>query len=265
MSRPAKGPLEPWQLLQTSADLLDDLWQIYDIEFMTEYTAQFDLAPTPIDLEFGVMNTARAYVFGKWAKSAENSVWLKKSGAHLIGAGLSARKLSYQLGQLSKSKRAIQAIQNQLHAALESETNRPYALKTYKSATLRTGPQSQLEVIRELVSTLEDAIGELVPLPDDKTDKEIVAWQAVEFVNANNSTKEKPLPKNHAVEAAARVFRTVWNEFSTVPYQRGRYDQTIGGYDSKAGVALHKIIAKLDSNVALSLAGTAIENVRKQS
>lgn len=88
--------------------------------------------------------------------------------------------------------------------------------------------------------------------------------RAFEFVTKANDAPKKRLPKNHAVEQAARAFQPVWEDLSTLPYRRGRYKHEIGDYDCKPGNALHAIIAKLDPTVAPSLAGTAIENIHTQ-
>lgn len=265
MDKPPTKHLEPWQLLQTSSDLFSDICDIYDADFLRGLSKQFDLAPEPFDLFAGVANTARAYAMGKWAKSVENSTLLQYSGVHLIGAGLSARRLSYELTQAAKSKRAAHMIHSRLQTTLGDDSTRPYAAKAYKSAVFRSGPQSRISVIQELASALEEAIGEVIALPLKYDEEAAAAPRAFEFVSATNDAFEKTLTKNYPMEQAARAFKPLWEEFSSVAFRRGRYDHTIGGYNCQAGVALHQIIAKLDTKVALSLAGTAIENIRQQS
>jgi hypothetical protein len=264
MSRLPTKQLEPWQVLQTSSDLFNDICDIYDAEFLIEFTSRFDGNPEPFDLFAGVANTARAYVMSKWAKSVESSTLLKYSGVHLIGAGLAARRLSDELTQVAKSKHAAHAIHGRLQATLKDDTTRPHAERAYKSAVFRTGPQSRLSVIQELASALEEAIEEIITLPPEYDEESDATPRAFEFVSATNDAFEKTLPKNYPMEQAARAFKPLWKEFSSVAYRRGRYDHTIGGYNCQAGVALHQIIAKLDTKVALSLAGTVIEKIRKQ-
>lgn len=254
--------VERWQSLVSSSDLFNDLCDIYDTNFLTEFAARFDRNPAPFELFEGVTNTARAYVTGKWAKLAENSKLLQHSGVHLIGAGLSARRLSEELKQVAKSKCATQAIYDRLSATLENEAGYPYAAKAYKSATFRTGPQSRLSVIQELAAALEEAIAGFIDLPSDYEDEAAAKPLAFDFVSVANSEAQKILPKNHPMEEAALAFHSVWAAFSTAPYRRGRYDHSIGGYNCEAGNALHQIVENLDSKVAPSLAATAIENVR---
>ncbi|MGJ5621391.1 hypothetical protein [Sulfitobacter sp. MF3-043] len=264
MNRPPKTPLEPWQTLLTSSDIFSDLCDIYDANFFESFASRFDRNPKPFDLFKGVTSTAHAYVTGKWAKSAENSKLLQYSGVHLIGAGMSARRLSAELDQVAKSERAVDAVHNSLSATLENDVTRPHAAKAYRAIQFRAGPQSRLRVIQELASALEEAIEGVIDLPLEFVDEAAAKPIAFDFVSANNSNAQKTLPKNHPMEEAARAFKPPWEEFSSVAYRRGRFDHTIGGYNCEAGVALHQIIKKIDSNVALSLAGTAIENIRAQ-
>jgi SAM-dependent methyltransferase len=264
MNRSPKKRLEPWQSLQTSNDCFSDICDIYDADFLTGFALRFDLNPEPLDLLAGVANTARAYITGKWAKSVENSKFLQYTGVHLIGAGLSARRLSNELDQVARSKRATQAIHEQLQSALTTDATRPYATRAYESATFRTGPQSRLSVIQELASALEEAIGEIIALPSKYDEETDAAQRAFDFVSTSNSAAEKLLSKNHAVEEAARAFKPQWEAFSSVAYRRGRFNDRLGVYNCQAGDALHLIIAKLDSKVALSLAGTAIKNIGNQ-
>lgn len=264
MSRPPKKQLEPWQALLTSSDIFSDICDIYDAEFFEGLVSRFDGNPKPFDLFRGVTSTAHAYVTGKWAKSAENSKLLQYSGVHLIGAGMSARRLSAELSQVAKSERAVDAIHNSLSATLDDDVTRPHAAKAYRAIQFRAGPQSRLSVIQELASALEEAIEGIIDLPLEYDEEAAAKPTAFDFVSATNSNAQKTLPKNHHMEEAARAFEPLWKTFSSVAYRRGRYDHTIGGYNCEAGVALHQIIAKIDSNVALSLAGTAIENIRIQ-
>jgi hypothetical protein len=256
---------DPWQTLLTSTDIFSDLCDIYTAEFLTDFAVHFNRAPQPFDLFQRVLSTAHAYVTAKAAKQAEVSKLLQNSGVHLIGAGLSARRLSYELSQISKSKRAAQLVDINLQSVLEDAETRPYATKAYRSARFRSGPQSRLDVIEELAAALEQAIGQIIALPVDYDGEKDARQRALEFVIEANSAAQKTLPKNHAMEQAARAFQPLWEAFSTVDYRRGRYHHEIGGYDCKPGNALFSIITKLDSTVAPSLAGTAIENLRAQA
>lgn len=264
MSPPPKKPLEPWQRLQTSPDLINEIHEIYGADFLKSFASRFDRKPEPHDLLEGVTDTACAYVTGKWGKAVDKSKLLKYSGIHLIGAGLSARRLSYELRQIAKSERASHAVYNQLRAKLAAHADRPFAANTYTSAMQNTGPRSRLTVIQELASALEDAIDDIIPLPVDYADEAGATQRAFDFVTDNNNAAEKLLPKSYPMEAAAGAFKPIWERFSTVAYRRGRFDHTRGGYNSEAGSALFLIVSKLDSNVAESLARTAIENVRRQ-
>lgn len=248
----------------TSGDAFSDLCDLYPAEFFEGFAAHFDRNPKPFDLFTGVLNTGQAYVRGKWEKKVDNDKLLKYSGVHLIGAGMSARRLSYELSQVSKSKRASQAVHTNLQAVLNQSETRPYASKAYQSIAFRNGPQSRLDAIHELASALEEAIGQIIALPEEYDEERDARQRAFEFVTDANNAAKKELPKNHALEEAARSFQPLWEEFSTVAYRRGRYKHEIGDYDCKPGNALFAIITKLDPTVAASLAGTAIENIQAQ-
>lgn len=264
MSRPPLKPLEPWQNLLTSTDIFSDICDIYSAEFFADFTRHFDKDPQPFDLFKRVVSTAHAYVTGKWEKQAEKSKLLRYSGVHLIGAGLSARRLSYELSQVTKSKRAAQSLHANLRATLQQGETRPRAMTAYKSASFRSGPETSITVIQELASALEKAIGQIIALPLEYNEEPDAKQRALDFVVQANEAAQITLPKNHAVEEAARAFQPLWQEFSTLAYRRGRYRHEIGGYDCKPGNALFAIISKLDSTVAPSLIGTAIENLRTQ-
>jgi hypothetical protein len=261
---PTKAP-DPWQELLTSTDIFSDICDIYSAEFFADFARHFNKDPQPFDLFQRVVSTAHAYVTGKWEKQAEKAKLLQYSGVHLIGAGLSARRLSYELSQLTKSKRASQNIHANLLAILQQGDTRSRAMKAYKSATFRSGPETSLTVIQELASALEEAIGQIIALPLEYDEEPDAKQRALDFVVQANEAAQLTLPKNHAVEEAARAFQPLWEEFSSLAYQRGRYHHEIGGYDCKPGNALFAIISKLDSTVAPSLVGTAIENLRTQS
>ena len=212
----------------------------------------------------GVIDTGHAYVRGKWLKQAEKSKLLQYSGVHMMGAGVSARQLSKALQQLSKSDLANQMVSVTLAKVLAADTSRPLASKAYICPAATSGPQSRLDVVKELASALEAAIDQIITLPLDDDDAAEARERAFTFVADANRTKVKVLPKNFALEEAARTFQPLWEEFSTVAYIRGRYKQEISRYDSEPGRALYQIIRKLDSTVAESLAGTAIEKIRVQ-
>lgn len=107
--RPTKKR-NPWQDILTSSNLFNDLCDLYDADFFNAFASHFDRDPKIFDLFDGVQRTGYAYLMGKWAKKAENSDLLKYSGVHLIGAGLSARRLSYELSQVNKSPKASRAV-----------------------------------------------------------------------------------------------------------------------------------------------------------
>ncbi|MEH6740874.1 MAG: hypothetical protein V7695_20355 [Sulfitobacter sp.] len=210
----------------------------------------------------GVIDTGHAYVCGKWLKQAEKSNLLQYSGVHMMGAGVSARQLSEALQQLGKSDLANQIVSATLAKVLAADTSRPQALKAYICPAAPSGPQSRLDVIQQLASALEEAIGQIIALPLDGDDAAAARERAFTFVADANRTKVKTLSKYFAVQEAARAFQPLWEEFSSVAYLRGGYKFTSQGYECEPGTALHQIIRKLVSTVAESLVGTAIENVR---
>ena len=262
MSRTPKRQPEPWQRLLTSADLFGDLCDVFPAAFFDTFATRFDRKPHAIELFKGVIDTGRAYVRGKWLKQAEKSKLLQYSGVHLIGAGVSARRLSEALQQLSKSDHASQMMSENLAAVLAGDGTSQHAQTAHAAIIAKNGPQSHLNAIQQLASALETAVGQIVALPQDDDDEDETRQRAFAFVEETNRTKVKVLPKNFALEEAARTFQALWEEFSTVAYIRGRYKHEIGGYDCDPGRALHQIIKELDSTVAESLAGTAIENIR---
>ena len=116
---------EPWELLLESAEVFSDLSDLYPEEFYQDFVEHFDRAPHPLDLVKGVLNTAYAYVYGKWRKQADNGFFLKFTARHLIGAGLSARRLAYELRQVQKSDLATDWVALKLPAQF-AESERPY-------------------------------------------------------------------------------------------------------------------------------------------
>jgi hypothetical protein len=264
MSRQPIKAVDPWQDLLTSTDIFHGICEIYSADFFDEFVTHFDHAPQPSDLFKQVISTGQAYVTGKWLKQAENGKMLQYSGVHLIGAGLSARRLSYELSQVAKSKRAARDVYANLRAILSQDETGHHTIETYKTAMFRSGPQSQLTEIQELASALEESIEKIIALPAKYDEEKDAKQRALDFATEANSAAQKILPKNYAMEEAARVFKPLWEEFSSVAYRRGRYHHEIGGYDCKPGNALFAIITKLDPSIASSLAGTAIENLRAQ-
>jgi SAM-dependent methyltransferase len=261
MSRRPTRMRDPWEDLLRSEDAFSDLCDLYSAEFFEGFASHFNRNPMPFDLFKGVLNTAQAFMRGKWDKKVEYSKLLQYSGVHLIGAGMSARRLSYELRQITKSDRASQMLHLSLEKILDQSETLPRAKKVYRSIEFRNGPQSRLSAIRELASALEEALGNIIELPSKYDEETDAAQRAFDFVSTSNSAAEKLLSKNHAVEEAARAFKPQWEAFSSVAYRRGRFNDRLGVYNCQAGDALHLIIAKLDSKVALSLAGTAIKNV----
>lgn len=248
--------IEPWERLLKSHDLFADLCDLFTPAFYISFAKRFDRHPHPIALVQGVHKTATAYVEAKWHKRVSQSQLLKFSGVHLLSAGLAARRMSYALAQISKSDRASQIVSFRYGKQLNE---RPLAQRLAK-----LGPQSRLTSLMETSAALEDAIASFLPLPDDPDEEKEYRSTALEFVKADNASTRQPLTKNHPMESAARAFQPVWTEFSTKQFARGRYKFDPPGYDSEAANALHDIVRTLDSTVPNSLAGTAIENVRKQ-
>lgn len=257
-------PLDPWEKLLTSGNIFGDLCDIYDADFFDEFASHFDRNPKVFDLFKGVHDTGYAYVKGKWAQRATNSNLLKFSGVHLIGAGLSARRLSYELSQVNKSAKFAKDVQSEVQKAFAESDTRPFGKRTYRSIQFHNGPKSRLTAIHELASALEEAIGQIIQLPYDYDEEKDARPRAFEFVTQANNAPKKPLHRNHAMLEAARAFRPLWEECSTLPYRRGRYKHEIDGYDCKPADALFAIITKLDPTVAPSLPGTAIKNIHAQ-
>lgn len=264
MSPRQTRPLDPWEKLLTSDNIFGDLCDIYDADFFDEFASHFDRNPKVFDLFEGVHATGHAYVKGKWAKIAQNSDLLKFSGVHLIGAGLAARRLSYELTQVNKSAKVSKAVQSEVQKALAASDARPFGTKAYKAIQFHNGPKSRLTAIHELASALEEAIGQIIDLPTEYDEEKDARPRAFEYVTRANNAPKKLLPKNHAIEQAARAFQPLWEGLSTLPYRRGRYKHEIEGYDCKPADALFAIITKLDPTVAPSLPGTAIENLHTQ-
>ncbi len=256
-----KKPIDVWEQLLLSPNLYDALWNIYSCDFLIPFAKRFNREPHPVELTKGVMKTARAYLEGKWLKEVERGKWLQYSGVHLVSAGLASRKLSYALAQLSKSSPAKHAILQKLNDNLKNG-NRDHAAVAYDAALKRGGPATQLLMLQELTAALEDAIGDLILLPEEYDEEKKTKPAALAFVETANDDISQTLTLNYPVEEAARAFKSVWEEYSTLPYRRGRYKHEIAGYDCKAGDALHAIIHCLDLSVASSLTGTAIENIR---
>ena len=254
---------ETWQRLTESHDLFSDLCDIYTPEFYATFADRFDRAPNPSALENGVHETAEAYLMGKWRKRADNSALLKYSGVHLMGAGLAARRLASELTQVAKSDLASTVIT--IRTGKKSGSDKPYGRVLEAARLKHLGPQVRLRSIIETCAALEEAIATLIDLPDDATEEPNERQRALDFAESFNANHEKELSKNHAVESAALAFQPVWEEFSTVRYARGRYKHERGGYDSAPVNALYEIINQLDSMVARSLVGTAIENIRKRT
>ena len=255
---------EPWEELLESTDVFSDLSDLYPEEFYRHFAGHFDRAPHPLDLVKDVLNTAYAYAYGKWRKQADNGFFLKFTARHLIGAGLSARRLAYELRQVQKSDLATDWVALNLPAQF-ADSERPYGQCAYRAARLHNGPKARLRHIEELAAALETAIAEIVPLPADSEDEAQACADLSHWADEINQTHRRGLSKNFAMEEAARCFRPIWERHSTLPFQRGRYRHEIGGYDCKPGNALHAIIARIDRSIAPSLAGTAIENIRKHS
>lgn len=248
---------EPWQTLLISHDLFADLYELYEPEFYIAFASHFDRNPHPTALVQDVHNTAQAYLEGKWRKQAVKSGLLKYSGVHLLAAGLSARRLVDALTQISKSDRAS--------AIISSRYKKEARVRPLAQQLDRLGPEARLHALKETSAALEAVIASFIDLPDDPSEEKDRKPWALEFAEGFNAKPpRKKLPKNHPNECAALAFKPMWEEFSTKAFARGRYKHELGGYDSPAAVALHEIVKRLDSSIAPTLAGTAIENVRKQ-
>lgn len=265
MTSKQNRPAEEWQRLLVSHNVTDDLWTLYPASFIEDLAERFDRHPQPIELMQGVLDTGSAYLEAKWLKQVERGNWLKYSGTHLISAGLAARKLSGALTQLSRSAPAAQAVQERLSIVLAQDPTSPNANLAHEASMRRSGPQARLATFEQLASALEAAIANIIPLPDEYDEEKDARDRARMFVEHANAQTKHRLPKNHAVEEAARAFKPLWEDFSTVPYRRGRYRDEVVGYNCEPGAALHQIIARLDSTVALSLVGNAINKIWIQS
>ncbi|WIY27076.1 hypothetical protein [Parasedimentitalea psychrophila] len=256
---------EVWQRLMVSNDLFSDLSDVYTPDFFINFTRLFDKSPQPVELVLGVHNTARAYLSGKQAKTIEKSGFLKHTGKHLFSAGLAAQQLAYALRQVSKSDIAASMIQEGVSKYLTSSQVR--GTQAHRSAEARNGPEKPLNYLQDISEALTQSIGEIIPLPGEDDDEREFRHEAKFHAMALNkelSERREPLPKFHALETAASAFRPIWETYSKQKYIRGRYHHDRGGYVSEPGYTLYQIISKMDSQVAESLAGTAIENIRSQ-
>lgn len=258
-------PSEAWQRLIVSSDITSDLRDIYSAEFMTGFAHKFDRSPQPADLVEGVYLTAQAYLTGKQQKAVEKSKMLTRTGTHILRAGLAAQQLAYELKQISKSHVAAEHFNNGLNTQLQKADNHGSKLR---GAQNQFGPQNPLMDLRDLCTALEAAADEICHLPRTPNDRALSDEEALAFpdsFNTQHRSGAKRLAKNHAIECAAAAFRPMWEAFSDLKYIRGRYYFERRDYNSKPGQALHMIVRKLDSRVAESLAGTAIENTRERS
>jgi len=255
--------VEVWEGLLREPNLYDKLWDIYSDEFLIPFAERFDRNPHPVELTKGVFQTARAYLYGKWMKEVERSTWLKNSGVHLVSAGFASRQLSYALRQLSKSRPAVELLQERMYGNIQGGT-REHARASYRTANRRGGPAAQLLAIEELAASLEEAITSIVPTLGDYEDEDDARQIAIELPEYANERRLERNSQNYPLELAAETFQHLWEDYSTLPYLRGGYKHTLGDYDSKPAQALHAIIQRLDSTVAPSLTGTAIENVRSR-
>jgi hypothetical protein len=213
----------------------------------------------------GVNSTVVAYLKGQLKKTAQRSELLQHTGTHLIKAGVAAKQLQYSLKQINKSAIAEFVLYDQTANFLETGNKR--GKDTYKNAEFRNGPHDPFAYLRELSNALSLAANELIALPDKNEVENETARRAAEFVRETNAARKKGkkrLPKHHALEQAAIAFHPTWEIHSSKLYSKGGYRHDNGGYSSEATRAFHKIIAKIDSRVPESLAGTAIENIRKQ-
>lgn len=258
-------PNETWQRLIVSSDITSDLRDVYSAEFMADFTHKFDRSPQPANLVEGVYLTAQAYLTGKQQKAVEKSKMLTRTGTHILRAGLAAQQLAYELKQISKSHVAEEHYNDGLNIQLQKADNHGSKLR---GAQNQFGPQNPLMDLRDLCAALEAAADEICRLPrtpDDRSPSDELALAFPDSFNMQHRSGAKRLAKNHAIECAAAAFRPMWEAYSDLKYIRGRYYFERGDYNSKPGQALHMIVQKLDSRVAESLAGTAIENIRARA
>lgn len=254
---------EAWERLAASRDYTGDLMALFDHEFLVAFSRHFNREPHPYDLLVGAIETARTYVGAKWLKRADSGKLLKYSGVHLIEAGLAARHLSKELGQVKKSALAAAVIQRRLERHLEESDGSKSVLSS--SLHHRVGPAARFDEISELAALLEEAIGTFVELPSEERGEVYSKTEALEFAASTNTAPRRRLRKNHAVEAAAKAFRPLWEAHSSERYARSSYRHDQGGYVCPPADALHMIISRLDSTVALSLVGTAISQIDSNS
>ena len=255
-------PLEPWERLLKSHDIYADLAEIYPDAFYDDLARLFDKSPYPFELINGVQKTARAYVDGKWRKRIVRSQLLKFTGVHLMKAGQAAQQLEASLEQLQKSAIGEAALYKRLEKYLKSASAKGQA--TYSYERFRNGPDNPLSFIRELSGALALAANEIIPLPDKDEPESVAESRAKNFVEPANKQRrqnQEKLAAHYALEQAAAAFQPTWEQFSTKPYQRGRYHHDKGGYYSEPVIAFHRIIAQIDSRVVETLVGTAINNV----
>jgi hypothetical protein len=259
-------PKEIWENLSKSNDIHSDLAEIYPFDFFLELATCFDKSPKPFELVQGVNSTVIAYLKGQSKKTAQKSELLQHTGTHLIKAGVAARQLQYSLKQISKSAITEFVLYRNTAKFLKTENKR--GKNAYERAEFRNGPHDPFAYLRELSNALSLTVNEIIELPDKNETEYNTAWRAAEFVRETNAARKKgkeKLPAHYALEMAAIAFRPTWERYSTKLYSKGRYHHDRGGYASEPTRAFHKIIAKIDSCVPESLAGTAIENIRNHS
>lgn len=258
-------PEELWETLCKSNDIHTDLAEIYPFDFFTGLASHFDKSPKPFELVQGVNSTVVAYLKGQIKKAEYRSELLQYTGAHLIKAGVAAKQLQYSLKQISRSRVAESVLYNKTAHLFSKNDQR--GKQAYENVKFRNGPRDPFAYLREISNALSLAANEIIELPDKNETEATTAWRASQFVkkiNAERKDGKKKLPAHYALEAAAIAFHPTWESHSSKIYSRGRYDHGRGGYASEATSAFHKIISKIDTRVPESLAGTAIENSRKQ-
>lgn len=248
-----------------SDDVARDLDSIYTPELCAKIGRLMEKTKSAEQIESGIHKTARAFLLGKHEKQIEESCILKHSGRHLISAGQSSHRLAYALRQISKSALAQDMLERALSAALTQDKS--YGLSAHIAANRQNGPAVSLDYLQEIAEALNAASNSILPLPERDDDAAQARATAVAFFESFKDGQAEPpkrLPANQALERAALTFRETWEEFSNVPYIRGRYKHERAGYDSLPAHALHLITHQLDSKLTESLCGTAIENIRKR-
>jgi len=261
-----RRPKENWELLYESNDLYSEFSSIYEPKFFEELALYFDKKPTLEALAEGTYVTVSAYVLGMRQKLVSKTPINVFSYRYVVDAGRAAENLQEALRLLENKKSTEAFLFNKFKNHIENTDGR--GKNAHQMASQLHGPKDPFAAIREMASALSGAVNEILATQvdeDEYASNYDLAYSAFQDIEKDRRLHAKSLSAHHALEKAAAAFQPMWEENSSKRFTRGYYRHDSGGYVSKATDSLYQIISKIDSNVAKTLVGTSIENVRKNS